>query len=125
VGDLGQNGFDFCRLGRSIVWCCLAECGKLNCHILALNGVENHVHLLVSQPATLSVAHLAKQIKGSTSFFVNKRHLFDGHFQWQHDYAAFSVSRWDRTKIIAYIERQKEHHANGTTLARLELPRWS
>lgn len=98
------------------------ECDNLGCHVLALNGIENHVHLLVSQPATLAVAQIAKQIKGATSLFVNQHNLFDGHFQWQRDYAAFSVSRWDRRKIMGYIERQKEHHANGTTIARLELP---
>jgi hypothetical protein len=43
-----------------------------------------------------------------------------GHFKWRPTYAAFSVSRWNTRKIADYIERQKEHHENGTLKMPLE-----
>jgi len=99
-----------------------AECARMKCVVRALNGIENHVHLLVDLPAILAIAEGAKQFKGASSLFVNERLAPAEKFKWQHEYAAFSVSRWDVKKICSYIERQKEHHAQNTTIARLELP---
>lgn len=62
------------------------------------------------------------EVKGASSFVVNQKKWFEGHFQWQGDYAAFSVSRWDKPKITTYIDNQKQHHANGTIRPQLELP---
>ena len=99
-----------------------AECVRLKCLVRALNGIENHVHLLVDLPATIAIAEAIKQIKGASSLFVNDQLAPAEKFKWQHEYAAFSVSHWDVNKIRRYIERQKEHHARGTTIERLELP---
>ncbi|BCM91450.1 hypothetical protein IAD21_03323 [Abditibacteriota bacterium] len=63
-----------------------------------------------------------KQVKGASSLFVNTQLSPLEHFKWQHEYAAFSVSRWDRHKIATYINNQKEHHAAGTIKSQLELP---
>ncbi len=41
-------------------------------------------------------------------------------FEWQGSYGAFAVSRWDVDQVVAYIKRQKEHHAIGTWLPELE-----
>ena len=98
------------------------ESHKMKCVVRALNGIENHVHLLVDLPTTLCIAEVAKQIKGASSLFVNDNLSPSEKFQWQHEYAAFSVSRWDVNKIRLYIARQKEHHAQGTTIESLELP---
>ncbi len=98
------------------------EAKRLEASVLALNGIANHVHLLVSLKPTTTPALFIGEIKGSSSFVINQQQWFNGHFQWQGDYAAFSVSRWDKTKIMAYIDNQKEHHAQGTTKPQLELP---
>ena len=95
---------------------------KWKARVLALNGVENHVHLLAALPATIAIATFVGEVKGGSSFFVNAHSFTRNHFQWQGSYAAFSVSRWDVPKIRAYIDNQKEHHRSGTTDAELELP---
>ncbi|HQE92269.1 MAG TPA: transposase [Anaerolineae bacterium] len=77
--------------------------------VLALNGTADHVHLLGTIPATLTIADLLKQIKGVSSHFVNET-LSPPPFKWQGSYGAFTVSRWDVDKIKRYIKRQKEHH---------------
>ncbi len=98
------------------------DCARLEATVLALNGTENHVHLLVGLKATAAPALFVGEIKGSSSFVVNEKRWFDGYFKWQGEYAAHSVSRWDTNRIQSYIDRQKEHHTAGTAIARLELP---
>lgn len=93
---------------------------KCKARVLALNGIENHVHLLVALPATIALADFIGEVK--SSFFINNNGFTRDHFQWQGSYAAFSVSRWDVPTIQTYIDRQKEHHARGNVQPGLELP---
>ncbi len=76
--------------------------------------------MLVSIPATISIAELVKQLKGISSHFVNKSLSLDMQFKWQGSYGAFTVSRWDTAKLITYINRQKEHHTSNTQIPEYE-----
>lgn len=91
-----------------------SEAQGLGCTVLALNGMPDHVHLLVSFPTTLTIADLVKQVKGVSSHFINETLQFAAQpgtaFKWQGSYGAFTVSRWDVEKIMNYVKRQKEHH---------------
>jgi REP element-mobilizing transposase RayT len=87
--------------------------------VLALGGVEDHVHLLVRIPATVSVAALMNQVKGASSHLLMHRTGNEG-FKWQGGYGAYSVSR-DRLSIVTrYVECQREHHDGGTQDPALE-----
>ncbi len=97
-----------------------SEAQKLGCQVLALNGTEDHVHLLVLVPSTLAIADLLKQIKGVSSHFVNEVLKPPAQFKWQGSYGAFTVSRWDVDKIKEYIKCQKEHHQSSELVAELE-----
>jgi len=97
-----------------------SESGKLGCKVLALNGTEDHVHLFVSFPTTITIADLVKQIKGVSSHFVNETIQPTFQFKWQGGYGAFTVSRWDTERIITYIKRQKEHHRTGGLVQEFE-----
>ena len=48
------------------------EASRQGCAILALNGTADHIHLLVTIPATITIADLVKQVKGVSSQFVNE-----------------------------------------------------
>ncbi len=98
-----------------------SEIVKQKCTVIELNGVEDHVHVLVRFQVTASLPEIIQQAKGVSSREVN-RHQTDFTFKWRGTYAAYSVSRWDVEKIANYIRRQKEHHVNGTTKPQLELP---
>lgn len=87
--------------------------------VLAIGGVADHVHLLLKLRSINSVAELAKDIKGASSRFAND-FLPLHNFKWRPTYAAFSVSRWDVAKLIAYIQNQKRHHAENTIKPELE-----
>jgi len=91
-----------------------SEARDMRCTVLALSGTEDHVHLAVKYPATVSVAELVKQVKGVSSHFVNETLQPETHgFKWQGSYGAFTISRDDVDRVVAYIRRQKEHHAEG------------
>ena len=94
------------RLHRNIE----SETQGMGCTVLALNGMPDHVHLLVSFPTTIAIADLVKQVKGVSSHFVNETLQPETQFKWQGSYGAFTVSRWDVDKIVNYVKRQKEHH---------------
>lgn len=91
--------------------CMCAECRKLKVEVIALNGVEDHVHLLVRIPTTIAVAELAKQVKGSSSHLATHEVPGGDGFKWQGAYGAFSVSPHDVPAVREYVDRQKEHHA--------------
>jgi len=74
-----------------------------------INGVEDHVHLLVSISPTLSVADLLRVVKTNSSRWMNEQ---TGHrrFAWQTGYSAFSVSTSILPKVTTYIREQEQHH---------------
>ncbi|HEY3415152.1 MAG TPA: IS200/IS605 family transposase [Armatimonadota bacterium] len=105
---------------REDVYACIRSgCARQGLTVVALNGIEDHVHLLVRMTTTTTVADVVRQAKGASSHFVN--HSGDDRgFRWQDGYAAFSVSRWDAPKVAGYIANQVEHHRDGTTKDALE-----
>ena len=86
----------------------------MGCAVLAPNGTSDHVHLLVSVPATVSVAALVKQVKGVSSHFVNEVIMPEGEFRWQGSYGAFSVGADGVDALVQYVKDQKTHHAEET-----------
>jgi putative transposase len=102
-----------------------AKCADLGVQVVTIGGVEDHVHLLVRLPATLSIADLVKELKGASSHLVTHRSpLAPGRvFKWQGGaYAAFSVSPRQILRVRDYIARQKEHHLAGSLTSEWELP---
>jgi putative transposase len=97
-----------------------SEASKMGCTVLALNGMPDHMHLVVSIPTTITIADLVKQVKGVSSHFVNETLKPDGQFKWQGSYGAFTVSRWDLEKVIVYVKRQKEHYSAGDLFSEWE-----
>ena len=93
-----------------------AECTALKVEILALGGVEDHVHVLVSLPATISLAQLLKQMKGATAHLMTHVVAPDQFFKWQGAYGAVSVSPDDIPAVCDYIKHQREHHAQQTLI---------
>ena len=89
-----------------------AKSRELGCEVLAINGTENHVHLLIQMNHNLSAADLMQKIKGASSGFARKVLLQEGSFSWQHGYGVFGISKEHIPSVIAYISNQKAHHAS-------------
>jgi len=81
------------------------------CHVRIINGMPDHVHCLFLLNPQKSIAEIIKQIKGSTSHFINEQNLIEGKFSWQTGYATYSVSESAVEKVFEYIKNQKPHHA--------------
>jgi putative transposase len=82
----------------------------LRCNLLAINGMPDHVHLLIRYRPDLSHSEMLKQIKGRSSKWVNETFPHLGYFSWQEGYGGFTVSRSSVSVVESYIGSQKEHH---------------
>lgn len=85
---------------------------ELNGKLLNINGVEDHLHLLVSMPPAASTAQIVGKVKGCSSKWIHETFPERARFEWQRGYGAFSVSQSQLATVARYIERQKIHHAN-------------
>ncbi|PWU19132.1 MAG: transposase [Verrucomicrobia bacterium] len=81
---------------------------------LLVGGVEDHVHVLLSIPATLSVAKSIQLIKGNSSKWVHDTFREHWDFEWQEGYGAFSIGISGVEDTLAYIRNQPEHHKKMT-----------
>jgi len=89
--------------------------------VFAIGGGKEHVHLVTSIPPKTPVATFIGQVKGVASARLNQgRSDSKPKFAWQEDYGVFSFDRKRLPYIIAYVEKQKEHHARKTTIPILE-----
>ena len=78
--------------------------------MLAVDGVEDHVHALLSIPATLSIAKAVQFLKSNSSKWIHETFPDQRLFGWQEGYGAFSIGVSGVDETIAYIRNQKEHH---------------
>ena len=85
-----------------------------NWKTLAIGGVEDHVHLLLSLPATTPIAKAIQVIKGGSSKWVHENFPERRDFAWQEGYGAFSVGVSQIEATVHYIQTQREHHRKRT-----------
>src|SRR5208337_850944 len=79
-----------------------------------INGTEDHVHMLVSLPADISVAECLRVVKTNSSRWIHERFARHLSFAWQTGYGAFSVSASNEKQVIKYIQDQERHHRRMT-----------
>src|SRR5688572_12294179 len=70
---------------------------------LAVGGVADHVHILLSLPATMSVAKAMQLLKGNSSKWIHETFPTLGQFAWQEGYGAFSIGISGIEETRAYI----------------------
>ena len=82
----------------------------MRCTLVAINGMRDHVHLLVRYRADLSHSDLLRHVKSRSSKWVHETFPNLDHFAWQEGYGGFTVSKSAVPSVKDYIRRQKEHH---------------
>lgn len=94
---------------RPKLWAYLGGIARKNgFHALAIGGTADHVHILLSLPATMPISKAVQLLKGGSSKWI---HDSTGHaFSWQEGYGAFTVGISQKADTIAYIATQVEHH---------------
>jgi len=78
--------------------------------LLAAGGIEDHIHVFASLPATVSLSEAASAMKANSSKWIHETIPQCKGFDWQEGYAAFSVSKSAEPKVKAYIQNQEQHH---------------
>jgi putative transposase len=81
---------------------------------LCVGGVEDHVHILLSQPCTLSISKAVQLLKGNSSKWIHETFPQHRDFSWQEGYGAFSIGVAGVNDTINYIQSQAEHHRTRT-----------
>ena len=81
---------------------------------IEIGGVEDHVHILLSLPATMPLSKALQLLKGGSSKWVHDTFPECRLFGWQEKYGAFSVSMSQLDTIAQYIKGQAGHHRKMT-----------
>jgi len=82
--------------------------------LIAINGMPNHIHILIGLKPTMALSNLVRDIKANSSKFINEKQWIAGKFEWQSGFGAFSYSHSQVPVIAKYIEDQEEHHKKKT-----------
>ena len=85
---------------------------SLDCPVLAVGGMPDHVHLLFGLARTLPLSKVVEELKKQSSKWA-KEHVHPA-FYWQNGYGAFSVSPSNSPQVVEYIRDQEEHHRGKT-----------
>jgi putative transposase len=88
--------------------------------VFAINGMADHVHMVVAIPPKVAVAHFVGQVKAVASTKQNQARAREMPWAWQSEYGVFSFDGKRLPNYVAYVECQKQHHAAGDTFPILE-----
>ncbi|HZZ29361.1 MAG TPA: IS200/IS605 family transposase [Pirellulales bacterium] len=80
------------------------------CPTLAMDGMADHIHVLLNLARVKSIAEIVEELKTSTSKWIKTKGADFRGFHWQAGYGAFSVSQSKVADVVGYIQAQKEHH---------------
>jgi REP-associated tyrosine transposase len=80
---------------------------------LEINGVADHVHILMKVKPALALSDLVRDVKANSSGWINQEKLKLRKFGWQDGFAAFTVSQSQVDRVAGYIRNQKRRHARG------------
>ncbi len=80
------------------------------CFVYQINGVEDHIHFLISLHPSIALASLVKDLKLGASSFISETDLFENFGGWQDGYSAFTYSFSEKERLVSYIKNQELHH---------------
>ncbi len=102
--QMEQQLFDFLK----------EELKKMGCMVSIVNGMPDHIHCLFGINPQKSITDIIKQMKGSSSYYVNSNNLIPEKFIWQRGFGVFGVSHSAVEIVYRYIRDQKRHHQKRT-----------
>lgn len=78
--------------------------------LLSINGMPDHIHILIGLRPHQSVSDLVQEVKSVSSKWINENKLIPFQFEWQDSFGAFSYGKSQINDVIRYIENQEKHH---------------
>ena len=81
-----------------------------NQKLITINGMPDHVHLMIGMKPDNNLSDLIRDIKANSSKFTNEKKWVLGKFEWQQGFGAFTLGYSQLDSVIKYISNQEEHH---------------
>jgi putative transposase len=78
--------------------------------LICINGMTDHIHILIGWRPHESLSDIVRDIKRSSSLWINQSEFCKERFEWQSGFGAFSYSKSALPNVIRYIENQQQHH---------------
>ena len=97
-----------------------AKASALSGIVHAVGGTDNHIHLAVSVPPSISLSDFIRQVKGNSSHFVNHQIKPEDPFSWQSEYGVVSFRGSQLEEVVKYVKNQRRHHQDHSVIASLE-----
>ena len=91
---------------------------EMGANVVAIGGMEDHVHVLTRYPPTLAISDLVGRMKGASSYLAAQ--VMGETFKWQGAYGAFTLSQSGLERARGYVLNQEARHRGGTTYAALQ-----
>src|SRR5687767_2723305 len=88
-------------------------------YIDGLGGTDDHIHLAIHIAPTITISEFIGDVKGAVSHKINKS-LRQKLLYWQSGYGVVSFGKKNLSYVLDYIRNQREHHAKGKVIERLE-----
>lgn len=80
--------------------------------LLGVGNADDHVHAVLSIPATIALASLMKQLKGVTCREWNLQNP-SRPLRWQSGYWARSIETNSLARLLPYLRDQRSRHGSG------------
>lgn len=75
-----------------------------------VGGIEDHIHIACTLSRTLTISKLLEEVKRSSSAWIKQQDSACKEFSWQAGYGVFSLGQSQLPSLIAYIDKQVQHH---------------
>jgi putative transposase len=82
-----------------------------NQKLIAIGGMPDHLHMLIGMQPDIALSDLVRDVKSSSSIWINDHRWMRGKFNWQEGFGGFSYSRSQIDSVARYILDQEKHHA--------------
>ncbi|HRK28430.1 MAG TPA: IS200/IS605 family transposase [Chitinophagales bacterium] len=85
-----------------------------NQKLMVINGMPDHLHLLIRLKPDCTLSDLIRDIKANSSKWINEQKFVMGKFEWQTGFGAFTIGQSQIQSVVNYILNQEEHHKKKT-----------
>ena len=70
--------------------------------------------MFIGQTPAIALSDLIRDVKNSSTNFINENRWVLGRFRWQEGFGAFSYSHSQIGTVVRYVNNQERHHARKT-----------
>jgi len=74
--------------------------------LIAINGMPDHVHILIGLKPAMALADLVREIKADSTNFINRKKLVHGRFSWQDTaHSLMDIHSWIESSATSGTKR--------------------